>query len=832
MPTLLENGKIVKEKYMSRETHRDIDNMRGIDFFIKYIGDRMWDRDIPPKEKLRGIGSKVIVLRSGTGSGKSTLLPPFLYKHYLLEQGGNLIITQPTRSTATDIPYQILQYNPVAMGESIGYQTGSVSWKPRKGILFSTVGILLQFLKIMDDDDFMRKYKFIIIDEVHARQTELDSCLYYIKRLLQRQWNNPQCPLVILTSATFEPKIFMDYFHIPRNNFLDVLGATFPREVNMAPFDLSNFQQYAIDLTEKIHVDHIDDITKHEEFRDILIFVSGGKQIREISDAIHMLNANVFSRGLEESKTHSKEQWAKYIKGGSASDKYYIAPIAVMSANIQKGGKEYMDLFSPIETVTVPIYKFDSDGKRTDEIINNVPASRRVMIGSNAIETGMTIDTLGYCIDTGWVNESSFNPNFGCTLLVNKNVTQANSEQRKGRIGRKAPGKFYAAYTDKSLKVMPELPFPEIVKSDVTSFILDTVIAETKSEIVQIDINERTINSFQMNQFDQNWYELKHEKPFIASSVDLIQYPSSDSIQYSLEVLHGLGFISYDYYPTIFGMYASKFRKLPLAAIRMILASYHTGANTLDIITIACCLQEGSSIGINKRKYQPRDPLGVGKDEASEYFKLLFCDEFIEFIFIWHDFMRAVEALGDDMEKSSRLDRKTKIAPNYLPKWAHDNNLNYEALLRIIELRDEIIMDMLNMGLNPYYNGLDLPRGTYNLVKILKRNITEGVEEIRKIKKCIYEGYRFNLCTWNQVSKSYVNNHYHNNIVVESAIIKPMFKESAIDPEIKQFSPQKIIVHNVMIRPSFKAKGMFEFSGDYISVMDGYVDVDTSFLVS
>ena len=829
--TLLKPGSIIKQKWMPREMKRKIDTMNSIDFLVEYIGDRIWQSpNMPPAAKLKGIGSKVLVLRSGTGSGKSTLLPPFLHAAYFEKLHKNLIITQPTKATTTDIPYKIIQYNDLTMGETIGFQTSSVKWKPVRGILFSTVGILLQHLTNLTDEEFMRKYAFVIIDEVHRRSTDVDMALYNLKQLLLRNWDNPDCPFLILTSATFDPKIFMEYFRCPKEQFIDVAGATFPRYVHFPKFDLSDFLSYAVDLTEKIHVDNVDDIKDNKTFRDVLIFVSGGAQIREISDRIHKLNATVFSKGLEYAKKHSAEQWEKW--GGGPQGVYYIAPIATMSANIQKGGKEYRDLFSNIDTVTVPIYELDKNGEVTKKVIKTVKASRRVMIGTNAIETGMTIDTLGYCIDTGFANDSSFNPNFGCTLLFSKNVTQANSEQRKGRVGRKAPGDFYPAYTEKALKAMPELPFPEIVKEDISNFLLDVIINETKTELCQIEFKDRTEESFQMNQFDQNWYELKSEKKFEASQLDFIQYPSSDSIGYSTELLHGLGFIDHEYYPTLFGYYASRFRKLRLQDIRMILAGYQYGANILDLITMVCCMNFGYQLGINKRKYKPRDPLKAGDKEAYLYYKMLFADEFIEFLFIWNDFQEVVSHVGNLMEKSTRVTKKTKISLSYIEKWCKENNFKYSAFLNIVEARDEVIRDMLGMGLNPYYNGLGLTRGTYNLVSILRRNLQEGVEEVRKLKQCIYEGYRFNVCEWNPKVKSYINVHYHYEVFIDSNMLKPLFVESKYNDQIKQMSPQTIIVRHVRLGPSFRKKGMFEFRADYASSMDGYVNIDKSFLVN
>jgi len=822
MPSLLEKGKIVKSKWMSTKTKRAIDNQSGIDFLIEYIAERSWaDKNTPPEIKLKNAGSKVLVLRSGTGSGKSTLLPPGLYNKFFETNRRNIICTQPSVATATDIPYQIIQWNPnLKLGDNIGFQTGGLSWKPVKGILFATVGILLQHLKILTDDEFMRKYSYIIIDEVHARSMDVDSVLFYLKRLLERQWDNPECPMVILMSATINPDVFMKYFQCGKENFLDVEGATFPITDNYFGYNLSDYLTYTIDLIEKLHVDNLADLTtKETEFRDILVFAQGTAQIKEINKRIHRLNADVFSKGMVEAKIHSDAQWKKYTGGNDKP--YYIAPIMAMSANIQEGGKEYKNLFSNIDSVTVDIYKFDEKGEMGD-VIETANASRRVIIGTNAIETGITIDTLGYCIDMGWVKESSFNPNFGCTLLADKAVTQASSQQRRGRVGRKASGKFYAAYTKKVKDKMQPLPHPDIVKEDISAFLLGAIVAETKTEIVEIDEANRKPTSFQMNQFDQSWYDLTREEEFNASKLDFIQYPSADSMAFGLNKLYKLGFIDWEYNPTLFGYFATKFRKVSLENIRMILAGFHEGANVLDLITIACANQVGFKLGINKRKYTPRNPLNVSDAEAFYYYKMLVMDEFIEYLFIWDDFMKAIEQVGDQVEKTTVRENNPSLSNEYLESWAKTNGFKANALFSVVENRDEVIGDMLTMGLNPFYNGLQLKKGVYNLTNILNRNLQEGVSEIQKIKRCVYEGYRNNLLIYNTISRAYVWQQSHVPVTIDSKLIKP-FKQS--DDEITQKIPHKLVVSSITVMPSFGKPGMFEFTGGDVSVLDGYVDL-------
>ena len=163
----------------------------------------------------------------------------------------------------------------------------------------------------------------------------------------------------------------------------------------------------------------------------------------------------------------------------------------------------------------------------------------------------------------------------------------------------------------------------------------------------------------------------------------------------------------------------------------------------------------------------------------------------------------------------------------HLESWCNENHFSYETFMKIVTARDEMIADLLNIGLNPFYNGLDLPKGKYNLSKILRDNLEEGMEEIKKIKQCIYEGYRMNLFIWNDGLKSYVSNYGHYPVSLDSKLLRPLRP----DVDIKQLRPQKIIVSSALLGQSNLDKGMYEFVGADISVMDGFVDVDVEFML-
>lgn len=829
LPTLLKPSAVLPQKWMTSLQRASLNKVKSIEFLIDYLVDRAWDKDTPPKIKISGPGSRVLVLRSGTGTGKSTVIPANIYTKFFEERGlkKNIIVTQPTIVTTSDIPYQIVQnYKNLSIGENIGFQTGTLVRKPVKGVLFATVGILLQHLKLLTDEEFMKKYSYILLDEIHNRSIEMDTTMFYLKNLIERNYENPACPFLILTSGTFEPEIFMDYFKCPADAFLDVVGSSHPIQDNFAAFDVTDYIDYSVDLVEKIHLENLDDIKEKKAYRDIAIFVQGGAQIKKISEKIHLLNATVFSKGVQEATKHMTQQQAKWTKKGGASkpsDQYYLVPIMLMSENIQKGEKDYQDLFTDTENISINIYEF-KDGTMTGKVLKTVSASRKVIIATNSAETGITIEGLKYCIDTGMVNESQFNPNFGCNILMNKNVTQASSRQRRGRVGRKDPGLFYTCYTKEVYDKMPPLSYPDIVKADVTNFVLDVILTETKTTLEKVDSDKVTDKSFQMNKFDQWWYELQSVKQFDSKKLDFIQYPAADSVSYAIEKLYGLGFIDHEYKPTLFGYLASKFRKVNIENIRMILGGYQHGANILDLITITCFLQAGHKLGIKKNKYIPRNVLGLSAEEAEKYFTLIFADEFVEYLFIWNDFMEEVETINKSLKKQKSSSYKQ--IREALPKWAEQNGFNYDVLVKIISSRDEMIVDLLNIGLNPFYNGLELPRGTYNLVNILRKDLTEGLEEIRKIKKSIYEGYRFNLLKYDEEAKSYIAKYGHNKVNLSSKLLKPI----KLDDDIQQSRPKFIIVSSVMLQSSSNNPGMYEFNGGDISVLDGFVDVDEEFI--
>jgi hypothetical protein len=153
------------------------------------------------------------------------------------------------------------------------------------------------------------------------------------------------------------------------------------------------------------------------------------------------------------------------------------------------------------------------------------------------------------------------------------------------------------------------------------------------------------------------------------------------------------------------------------------------------------------------------------------------------------------------------------------------------------QLRDEIITTMIGIGLDPYWNGLGLERGTFNLVDILRNNLQNGMDEVCKLKLCIADGYRFNILTKEIMSRDglgqnanredvsampevYIRNYRKYKVSIRSSLIKTIVE--------RQKKPNNIVSSSIGMR---KGRSEYEFIADSpISVLDGFISPDLRLL--
>jgi HrpA-like RNA helicase len=781
-------------------------------------------------------------------------MPAELYHRFYDRMRKNIAVTQPRVLTAIDIPQnQIVPFNtaemlkasgkssrtPLILGENIGFQTGPESKRPMRGLIFMTIGVIVQQMNIMSDEDFMNKYSHIIIDEAHERSTDTDTAMYSLKKFIERNYKKPECPFLIVTSATFDTKKYADYLldSIPvgerYKNIIRVRGSTFPIEEHFLPYDSTDFIRSALDTVERIHVEHPEDFLSESElknarkadpalfvpktgggalgednaFRDIIIFVSGGAEVKKLVRGVEQLNSR-----------------HPYFR------KYPVFPVQLTGDVVTAQSEDYRNLFADINKLRTEIR--DRDKKSGKVKVSFAKPVRRVIAATNVGETGITIDTLRYVIDTGFVNSSEYAPNYNVDMLINKPVTQSMYKQRRGRSGRKAPGTCYAMYTKETLDLLQEDQYPAIIKEHIALVVLNLLVKEL--DIENRNNNETLYELFVAERANTETGELTEalastfekelgSKKINLYKMDLLDLPSADALQSALEMLFTLGAVNSNSIPTPIGFIMNKFRMIAPESVRMILAGYAWGAPVIDLVTIAAFLEEKSmslfprALAENYEKAHRAGlftlfPNGRKISRYSELKSQLFvADDFIRFVIIFVEFQRMVAQVTRASSGITHL--------NDLRAWCNERGVAYDALVRIVAFRDGVINNMAAIGLDAFTcadGSLRNIAGSYS--------DDEKMDYIRTIKQCIFEGYKLNIAIWDTRRRIYKTRKANLPLTISS----PYFEDARELEEYGDTNPKFIIYGKSLVRRDARTN-MYNANAEHICVLDGYIPYDANF---
>ena len=411
---------------------------------------------------------KILIIQAGTGSGKSTLM---IYKIFTLLQNelksvkGTIAVTQPRVMNAISLANDSLpNFSGIEVGKNVGYITGFLTYSVLKnGINFMTVGILTQLLNNIysqsdknlskemiqnkiekEEREFMKSFSVIIIDEVHDRSMEGDVAIALMKKFLERNYKNKDCPILILTSATFEPEKFSKYyFDAP---IIKISGGTSkPINDHWLKNDLpSNPYEYVIEKLRDIMLEKIEESKELE--KNILLFIYSPGAATELISKIEKLNLE-----LDE---NNKGTYAVLI----LSRETYLA-----------NGKEYQLIFSPIENIQITL----KNGK-------NVTPKRKIILSTPIAETGITFENLGFVFDLGFYISVEYAPIYDSMVIITKPCTKNMIMQRRGRVGRNKPGSFYPLYSKEVFDKLQENTFPAIIVSNIDMAILNLITSGNK----------------------------------------------------------------------------------------------------------------------------------------------------------------------------------------------------------------------------------------------------------------------------------------------------------------------------------------------------------------
>lgn len=370
---------------------------------------------------------QVVVVAGETGSGKTTQLPKICLE---LGRGvrGTIGHTQPRRLAARTVAQRIADELGTQLGDVVGYAvrfTDKVS--ERTLIKLMTDGILLA--EIQRDRRLLR-YDTLILDEAHERSLNIDFLIGYLRQLLPRR---PDLK-VIVTSATIEPQRFARHFGGADGGapIVEVSGRTFPVEIRYRPLEAgfpsnrdSDSQDPDDPDQEVVRVEPRDQTEAilealaelaSEPPGDVLIFLSGEREIRDTAEAIRAEMANV-------------EVLPLYARLPTADQQKVFVP-------------------------------------------NASRLIRRVVLATNVAETSLTVPGIRYVIDPGTARISRYSRRTKVQRLPIEPISQASAAQRAGRSGRTAPGVCIRLYSEQDFTDRPRFTDPEILRTNLASVIL------------------------------------------------------------------------------------------------------------------------------------------------------------------------------------------------------------------------------------------------------------------------------------------------------------------------------------------------------------------------
>ncbi|KAJ6364282.1 hypothetical protein OIU76_029264 [Salix suchowensis] len=285
--------------------------------------------------------------------------------------------------------------------------------------------------------------------------------------------------------------------------------------------------------------------------------------------------------------------------------------------------------------IVLPLYSSLPRAEQ-DLVFSPTPrGKRKVVISTNIAETSLTLEGVVYVVDSGFSKQQFYNPISDIENLVVAPISKASARQRAGRAGRVRPGKCYRLYTE------------EYFVNEMSSVGIPEM---QRSKLVSCVIQLKALGIDNILGFD-----------WPAS-------PPPEAMIRALEVLYSLGVLDDDAKLTSpVGFQAAEIPLDPMIS-KMILSSNQLGCSE-EIITIAAILSI-QSIWVSGK--------GVQKelDEAKLRFAAAEGDH-VTFLNVYKGFLQS--------GKSSQ--------------WCHKNYMNYQAMKKVIEIREQLRRTALRLGI-------------------------------------------------------------------------------------------------------------------------------------
>ena len=511
---------------------------------------------------------RIMFITGGTGTGKSTQVPKLLlYGLQLLgNYSGKVVNTQPrinaTKGNAERISDElgvpIKIYNPIKNKKELSsffnvqYKTGDSSENATHDLKNTenskslssylqivTDGTLLETVKLspylktsylLNNKLFetsTNAYDIISIDEAHEHNTNMDLLLTFLRDTIQL--NNSLRLVIITATIDADEPTYRRYYKYINDNLLYPLNNTLynNRLSYHNPQLLENirntlgFNNTYESLFDRISVDRrlhiapplgstnyiIDEIytaqpvLKYEDGEllaiqkaieltktasgDILLFSITETAINKIVTTLNN-NPSIGSSWIA----------IPYYRTVNSEWKTIVEKINEYISSITIDKKDIL--------LATSSSKEDNDNIRT---VKKNTYQHAIIVTTNIAEASITIDSLKYVIDTGYVNTVSFDPILEITTNKPEYITETARIQRKGRVGRVGPGTVYYMY-QKDARKYSKINYQ--ITQGINTLVNKLVeyVKEDEESLLLPDNAQKTYEKLELNILEQYQYKI------------------------------------------------------------------------------------------------------------------------------------------------------------------------------------------------------------------------------------------------------------------------------------------------------------------------------------
>ena len=364
--------------------------------------------------------NQVIVVESPTGSGKTTQIPLILNEAGYAKEG--LIgITQPRRIATVGVCSYI--QNQLA---NSGLPDAYCAYKMRfydttdatTRIKILTDGMLLQELKA---DPSLLKYSVIMVDEAHERSLNIDLILGLLKEIISHRKDLK----IIISSATINTASFAQFFASSDGTPAPIIS------IQARIFDV-DVKYYPVENQENVDATAI-----------------------AVCQIIKQLLKHFKSRGYKDN-----EDTLVFLPGE-------LSIITCMNMLYSECSSAHLQIY--------PLYGRLNKEEQEQVFEDTQPGKMKVVLATNIAETSLTIDGIKVVIDSGFAKINFYNQRNFTSALVQRPISKASAEQRKGRAGRTSNGTCFRLYSKADYSKRPRFTQEEILRTDLSEVVLRMV---------------------------------------------------------------------------------------------------------------------------------------------------------------------------------------------------------------------------------------------------------------------------------------------------------------------------------------------------------------------